>query len=262
MQLSRTKFPKSFILSTKKWIKCFPGKNPVYSREKSGDITLCYRESEQCLKHEQNPEVPPGYLYLPVQIGLNLKQKYPDTLSPIKCVLSMETGKYTGQYKNERFHGYGSCIWTHNDRYKGGWREGKFHGKGKLEFESGETYEGEFFYGKRHGQGKQTLQHSVYFEGEWCDGIPHGKGSLRNHRKKLLIGVWHKGLIQSEADCNGSSNRTGRFSRCRSQHPNSGGSGGSFCGNCCSAGRAGLLGSTGPAPCLCLPVQAQGAAKV
>ena len=26
MQLSRTKFRKSFILSTKKWIKCFPGK--------------------------------------------------------------------------------------------------------------------------------------------------------------------------------------------------------------------------------------------
>ena len=40
MQLSRTKFRKSFILSTKKWIKCFPGKNPVNSREKSGDITV------------------------------------------------------------------------------------------------------------------------------------------------------------------------------------------------------------------------------
>ena len=39
MQLSRTKFQKSFILSTKKWIKCFPGKNQVDSREKSGDIT-------------------------------------------------------------------------------------------------------------------------------------------------------------------------------------------------------------------------------
>ena len=41
MQLSRTKSRKSFILSTKKWIKCFPGKNPVNSSlgEKSGDIT-------------------------------------------------------------------------------------------------------------------------------------------------------------------------------------------------------------------------------
>ena len=39
MQLSRTKFQKSFILSTKKWIKCFPGKNSVNSRGKSGDIT-------------------------------------------------------------------------------------------------------------------------------------------------------------------------------------------------------------------------------
>ena len=40
MQLTRTKFQKSFILSTKNWIKCFPGKNPVNSRGKSGDITL------------------------------------------------------------------------------------------------------------------------------------------------------------------------------------------------------------------------------
>ena len=39
MQLSRTKIRKSFILSTKTWIKCFLGKNPVNSREKSGDIT-------------------------------------------------------------------------------------------------------------------------------------------------------------------------------------------------------------------------------
>ena len=43
MQVCRTKFRKSFILSTKKWIKCFPkfpGKNPVDSREKFGDITV------------------------------------------------------------------------------------------------------------------------------------------------------------------------------------------------------------------------------
>ena len=39
MQLSRTKLQKSFMLSTKKWIKCLPEKNQVDSREKSGDIT-------------------------------------------------------------------------------------------------------------------------------------------------------------------------------------------------------------------------------
>ena len=33
MQLCRTKFRKSFILSTKKWNKCFIGKNLVGSRE-------------------------------------------------------------------------------------------------------------------------------------------------------------------------------------------------------------------------------------
>ena len=48
MQLSRTKFRKSFILSNKKWIKCFPGKNPVNSRGKSGDIT---QEKDAALWH-------------------------------------------------------------------------------------------------------------------------------------------------------------------------------------------------------------------
>ena len=37
MPLSRTKFQKSFILSTKKWIRCFSEKNQVNSRGKSGD---------------------------------------------------------------------------------------------------------------------------------------------------------------------------------------------------------------------------------
>ena len=48
MQLSRTKYQKSFILSNKKWIRCFPWKNPVNSREKSGDITCCAGNLQQC----------------------------------------------------------------------------------------------------------------------------------------------------------------------------------------------------------------------
>ena len=42
MQLYGTKFRISFILSTKKWIMCFPGKNPVNLRGKSEDITKCW----------------------------------------------------------------------------------------------------------------------------------------------------------------------------------------------------------------------------
>ena len=33
-------FQKLFIVSSKKRIECFPGKNPVNLREKSGDITV------------------------------------------------------------------------------------------------------------------------------------------------------------------------------------------------------------------------------
>ena len=40
------KFRKSFILSTKKWIKCLPGENPVNLRGESGDITPCLNDME------------------------------------------------------------------------------------------------------------------------------------------------------------------------------------------------------------------------
>ena len=52
MHLSRTKFQKSFILSTKKWIECLTEKNPVNSRGKSGDIT----SSSARFRGEANPE--------------------------------------------------------------------------------------------------------------------------------------------------------------------------------------------------------------
>ena len=42
MQLCRTKFRKSYIFSAKNWMKCFPGKNPVKSRVKSGYFTDTY----------------------------------------------------------------------------------------------------------------------------------------------------------------------------------------------------------------------------
>ena len=56
--------PKSFILSTKKWIKGFPEKNQVNSREKSGHFTFL-------------PSFPPSFLHslppsLPSSLPLNL----------------------------------------------------------------------------------------------------------------------------------------------------------------------------------------------
>ena len=54
MQLSRKKFQKSYILSTQKWIKCFPAKNLVDFRKKSGDITPPSDHGDQ---HKEIPAV-------------------------------------------------------------------------------------------------------------------------------------------------------------------------------------------------------------
>ena len=60
MQLCRTKFRKSFILSTKKWIKGFPWKNPVNARGlgKSGDITRCVPKPSRLSLGKGRPTFP------------------------------------------------------------------------------------------------------------------------------------------------------------------------------------------------------------
>ena len=87
MQLSGTKFRKSFILSTKKWIKCFPEINQVNSRGKSGDITkysiftgyllFCHVSHQRCAfklgKHEYISHVlnKIGLIFCPTMLHLH-----------------------------------------------------------------------------------------------------------------------------------------------------------------------------------------------
>jgi len=57
-------------------------------------------------------------------------------------------------------------TWT----YTGEVRNELFHGKGKITWSSGEVYEGDFVDSKMHGKGKYTWANGKVYEGDWVDG--------------------------------------------------------------------------------------------
>ena len=118
MQLSRTKFRKSFILSTKKWIKCFPGKNLVNSREKSGDITCGMKMGAwpECIRKQHIFTIP---CYICLKAYVNVYQ--------ILC--SMQTKVDSLQPKVDSVKS-GLCwsIWLNNESWRTfRWVQEKLH---------------------------------------------------------------------------------------------------------------------------------------
>ncbi len=51
---------------------------------------------------------------------------------------------YIGDFKNGKFHGYGTYSRSQGDKYEGYWKYGDQHGQGRYTFADGDIYEGEF----------------------------------------------------------------------------------------------------------------------
>ena len=66
-------------------------------------------------------------------------------------------GKYVGEWKDSKRHGYGTYTYTGGDKYVGEWKDGKSHGQGTATFADGDKYVGEWKDSKRHGQGTYTF---------------------------------------------------------------------------------------------------------
>ena len=75
------------------------------------------------------------------------------------CVGSMTTSKgskYSGEFKNGKYHGQGSITNVAGDKYVGGWKDGKFYGKGTLAYSNGDTKSGNWKDGKFNKQSALT----------------------------------------------------------------------------------------------------------
>lgn len=75
--------------------------------------------------------------------------------------------KYTGQWKQNMRHGYGTQEWKDGATYTGYWKNDKAHGHGVFHHVSGDRYEGHWKQDKAHGQGKFTHMNGSTYNGLW-----------------------------------------------------------------------------------------------
>lgn len=91
-------------------------------------------------------------------------------------------GKYTGNWRDGKKHGYGSLVYSNGSKYEGEWRDGERHGRGVYWVEEGKKlrkqYAGEWEHDKRHGVGTFFYQNGARFEGLWVHNKREGSGRM------------------------------------------------------------------------------------
>jgi len=89
--------------------------------------------------------------------------------------------KYVGEWKDDKYHGYGIYTYTKGDKYVGEYKDNKRHGQGTYTYADGTKYVGEHKDGKYHGQGTYTWNTAPNkgdkYVGEYKDGKQNGYGT-------------------------------------------------------------------------------------
>ena len=81
-----------------------------------------------------------------------------------------EGGKYVGEWRDDKRHGYGSYIWPDGERYVGEYRDDKRHGEGTYTFADGAKEVGTFKNGKLNGYAvSYAADGTILQQGIWKD---------------------------------------------------------------------------------------------
>ena len=105
-------------------------------------------------------------------------------------VEELQNGKYVGEYQNGSFK-QGTFVYTkghmwEGNMYTGQFKDNKFHGQGRFKWASGDIYVGEFKDGKKHGQGTYTFADGKIDNGIWEDGKLIEQQSLSSNAKEIF----------------------------------------------------------------------------
>ena len=84
---------------------------------------------------------------------------------------------FSGNFKDGTYHGYGIYTFPDGEKYVGDYKEGKKHGFGSYSFANGEKYIGAFADDQYNGQGNLTFANGDKYVGEFRDGLTHGRGT-------------------------------------------------------------------------------------
>ncbi|KAK2967738.1 hypothetical protein RJ640_012964 [Escallonia rubra] len=86
------------------------------------------------------------------------------------------SGRYEGDWVDEKYDGHGVETWAKGSRYRGQYRQGLRHGFGVYRFYTGDMYSGEWCNGQCHGFGSRSCEDGSQYTGEFKWGIKHGLG--------------------------------------------------------------------------------------
>lgn len=105
--------------------------------------------------------------------------------------------RYTGQYLDNEFEGYGKYTYASGEiQYRGYFHKNKPHGAGsllKLSKDSSvlpfEIYNGDWENGQKHGAGKYNYMRDVFYDGNWSRNQKEGTGILKTEEGEF-VGEW------------------------------------------------------------------------
>jgi len=84
--------------------------------------------------------------------------------------------KISGDWLDDKAHGYGTYTHTDGAKYEGYWKEDKQDGLGKETWPDGACYHGDYRQGRKSGQGKFKWADGSEYEGHFFENNIHGKG--------------------------------------------------------------------------------------
>ena len=80
--------------------------------------------------------------------------------------------------------------------YSGDYKNDLYHGKGRLEFKDGSVYEGQFKNNKMHGYGKIFFKDGSIYQGNFKNNLRDGTGILRSTDGSQQRVIYQKGKFK------------------------------------------------------------------
>jgi hypothetical protein len=96
---------------------------------------------------------------------------------------------YTGEWVDDKREGHGTRVWPNKNRYTGEYQNHKRHGMGEFTFSNGSVFTGSFEDNK-FIKGTYTWPNGRIYNGEWNNIFRHGKGSYSWPDGRTYTGDW------------------------------------------------------------------------